>query len=106
MKLEQASKVKSWMPTRLNNGEGRVDREATDRHLIRSTGVMSTACEEGGLGNWGRPGTDGGLRLQRCLQGRRSDRETERAVVAWRPGNAGGAKGPHFGRAFEEAKVR
>jgi len=61
VKLEQASKVKSWMPTRLNNGEGRVDREATDRHLIRSTGVMSTACEEGGLGNWGRPGTDGGF---------------------------------------------
>jgi len=98
--------VKSWMPTRLNNGEGRVDREATDGHLIRSTGVMSTAWEEGGLGNWGRPELMEVCASNVCLQGRRSDRETERAVVAWRPGNAGGAKGPHFGRAFEEAKVR
>jgi hypothetical protein len=29
-------------------------------HLIRSTGVLSAACREGGLGNWGRPGTGGG----------------------------------------------
>ena len=29
-------------------------------HLIQSTGVLSTACREGGLGNWGRPGTGGG----------------------------------------------
>jgi hypothetical protein len=25
-------------------------------HLIQSTGVLSTACREGGLGNWGSPG--------------------------------------------------
>jgi hypothetical protein len=96
VKLEQASKVKSWMLTRLNYGEGHVDREDTELHLFRSTGVMSTACQEGGLGNWGRPGSGGGSHLQRCLQGQRSDRETERAVGASRPGNAGGAKGPRF----------
>jgi len=31
VKPEQASKVKSWTPTRLNYGEGRIGREATDR---------------------------------------------------------------------------
>jgi hypothetical protein len=45
VKLEQASKVKSWMPTRLHNGEGRADREETNKHLFWSTGVVSTACE-------------------------------------------------------------
>ena len=58
VKLEQASKVKMWMPTRLRYGEGRTDREetgagerysATNEHLIRSTGVVSTACREGDL---------------------------------------------------------
>jgi hypothetical protein len=29
VKLEQASKVKMWMPTRLRFGEGRTDREET-----------------------------------------------------------------------------
>jgi hypothetical protein len=33
VKLEQASKVKLWMPTRLLTGEGRVDGEETDKHL-------------------------------------------------------------------------
>ena len=70
VKLEQASKVKSWMPTRLRNGEGRTDREetgagtrklATNEHLIRSTGVMRTACREGDLGQWGRLGAGGGV---------------------------------------------
>jgi len=49
LKLEQASKVKAWMPTRLETGEGRAGREETDQHLIRSTGVVSTACKEGDL---------------------------------------------------------
>ena len=49
MKLEQASKVETWMPTRLQNGEGRAGREETNKHLFRSTGVVSTACREGDL---------------------------------------------------------
>ena len=58
LKLEQASKVKSWTPTRLTNGEGCTGREetragsrnsTTSKHLIRSTGVVSTACGEGDL---------------------------------------------------------
>ena len=71
VKLEQASKVKSWMPTRLRNGEGCTDREetragtrnsATNEHLIRFTGVVSTACREGGPGQWGRLGSGRGSR--------------------------------------------
>ena len=59
VKLEQASKVKSRMPTRPLTGEGSTDREEsragtrnspTNEHLIRSTGVLSMACREGGLG--------------------------------------------------------
>jgi hypothetical protein len=61
VKLEQASKGKSWMSTRLANGEDRADRKETpgagkallptDKHLIRSTGVVTTACREGDPGN-------------------------------------------------------
>jgi hypothetical protein len=60
MKLEQASKVKMWTPTPLRLGEGRAGGEETDQHPHRSTGVVSTACQEGDLGNWGRPGIGGG----------------------------------------------
>ena len=38
VKLEQASKVKMWMPTRLLTGEGRADREETDTHLFGPPG--------------------------------------------------------------------
>ncbi len=31
----------------------------TNKHLSRSTGVVSTACREGDPGNWGRLGTGG-----------------------------------------------
>jgi hypothetical protein len=65
MKLEQASKAMMWEPTQPISGEGRADREVqarerakTDNHRvpIRTTGVVSTACEEGNLRQWGRPG--------------------------------------------------
>jgi len=59
VKLEQASKVKLWMPTPLRLGEGRAGREETDKHLIRSAGVVSAACQKGGLGNWGKPAVGG-----------------------------------------------
>ena len=35
---------------------------------------------------------------------RRPDRESERVIVPWKPGNAGGGKDPHFWNAFEEAE--
>ena len=72
--------MKSWMPTRLHNGEGRADREETNKHLFRSTGVVSTACREGDLGNWGRLGTGGGRASERRQKGRRPVWESERAI--------------------------
>ena len=59
VKLEQASKVVMRTPTRPGNGEGSTDREETragtrnsptNEHLVRSAGVLSTACREGDLG--------------------------------------------------------
>ena len=58
MKLEQASKVKSWMPTRPLTGEGRADREETDTHLFgpltegveRAIVYTKPRCEELGRG--------------------------------------------------------
>jgi hypothetical protein len=58
VKLEQASKVVMWTPTDHGNGDGSTGREETgpgarhspaNEHLIRSTGVLSTACKEGDL---------------------------------------------------------
>ena len=68
VKLEQASKATMWEPTQQMSGEGRADREnpgagarPNDNHRepIRTTGVVSTACEEGNLRQWGRPGMVG-----------------------------------------------
>src|SRR5262245_14937325 len=106
MKLEQASKVETWMPTRLQNGEGRAGREETNKHLFRSTGVVSTACRDGDPGNWGRLGTGGESRLRTSPQGWRPDWASERAIRPMRPGNAGGGKGPCFWCACEGGKER
>src|SRR6266481_6062696 len=68
VKLEQASKATMWEPTQQTIGEGRADREKpgagarqrdNHREPIRTTGVVSTACEEGSLRQWGRPGMVG-----------------------------------------------
>jgi hypothetical protein len=115
VKLEQASKVKMWTPTRLRNGEGSTGREesgagtrklATNEHLIRSTGVVSTACREGDLGQWGRLGAGGDRVPERRQKGRRPVRESERVVRPMRPGNAGGGKGPYFWWVCEGGKER
>jgi hypothetical protein len=37
---------------------------------------------------------------------RRSWRESDRVIGAWRPGNAGGAKDPDFWCAFEDGEVK
>jgi len=59
VKPEQASKVKSWTPTRHYSGEGRVEQGSNRQtHLFRSIGVVGTACWKGESGNWGRPTLD------------------------------------------------
>ena len=60
MKLELASKGKLWKPTRLHSGEDHGEREDAEDAPVSTTGVVSTACQKGELGNWGRPGRDEG----------------------------------------------
>jgi hypothetical protein len=77
VKLEQASKATMWTPTRRKSGEGRVDWEepgAGARYRItigtsRATGVVSTACKEGNLRQWGRPGMVGESRTSHVVEG-------------------------------------
>ena len=106
VKPEQASKAKSWTPTRLNYGEG-CTRWGSNRqmHPSRSTGVGGTARRKGDAGNLGRPA---GMRVatSNAAFGRRCRRESDGAVVPARPGNAGGGKGPGFWCACNEAEDR
>jgi hypothetical protein len=98
--------VKMWMPTRLNNGEGRVGW-GSNRHLhpFWSTGVVGTARRKGVSGNRGRPARHEGSGLGTAF-GRWCRRESDRVVVPLRPGNAGGGKDPDFWCAFDEDEDR
>ena len=87
VKLEQASKAIMWAPTQQMIGEGRADREEpgagarqNDNHdvPIRTTGVVSTACEEGNLRQWGRPGMVGESRAPNVIIGWRTVWASER----------------------------
>ena len=77
MKLEQASKAIMWTPTRPISGEGRADWEepgagARYRITVRTswaTGVVSTACKEGSLRQWGRLGMVGESRASNVVFG-------------------------------------
>ena len=77
VKLEQASKAAMWKPTRRKIGEGRADWEepgagARPRITVstsRATGVVSTACKEGSLRQWGRLGMVGESRTSNVTFG-------------------------------------
>ena len=105
VKPEQASKVKSWMPTPLSyrgrpRGQGR-NRQAP----VRSTGVLGTACREGDLSNWGRS-ADGGGRTSNVVERMAANPEVGEGQVPEMTGNAVGGKDPHFRCAFEEGEDR
>ncbi len=77
VKLEQASKATMRLPTRRKSGEGRADREkpgAGARQLhnhqvpMRTAGVVSTACKEGNLRQWGRLGMVGESRTSNVIE--------------------------------------
>ena len=92
------------MPTRLNNGEGRVDGVAIDmRTRFRSIGVVGTARWKGDAGNRGRPVWIGGCGFNIAV-GCGSGRESDRVVGPLRPGNSGGGKAPDFWCAFEDGE--
>src|ERR1700723_4515936 len=100
VKPEQASKGKSWAPTRPKNGEGRtVWGSSRQMHLDRSTGVMGTARRDRRSRKRGRPVLDEGSGLNGAVR-HRSERGSERVVVPLRPGNAGGGKDPDFWYVF------
>ena len=89
--------MKLRMPTLPGKGEGRVVQGSNRQaHLNRSAGVMSTACPEGDVGNWGRPARGGVRNSNGIVSDDDQQRESERVTVTWKPGNAGGAKGPYF----------
>lgn len=97
--VEQASKRVMWKPTRLIYGEGR--RRSGLKSDIRwtdSTGVVTTACmEEEVVWNTGSP--NGGARDPQLVVRESQTRSfwvAERPVVAKKPSNSGGAKGPWF----------
>jgi hypothetical protein len=77
VKPEQASKVKSWTPTRLEIRRGRADREVTD---IGSSGAVGTAGRESDLGNWGNSRPSGGQAPTLSI-GERLGWNSERVIV-------------------------
>ena len=105
VKLEQASKATMWTPTRPMSGEGRVDweepgagaRNAITVRTSRATGVVSTACKEGSLRQWGRLGMVGESRCpERHLWDGGPSGRRRGPDVPEKPGNAGGGKGACF----------
>jgi hypothetical protein len=102
---EQASKVKLWTPTRLNNGEG---RSAPGKKPLTAPGAVHRG---NGSGMWGRaraqrgrPGRARGRSPQR-VPGARSDRDSEGLVVPMKLGNSGGGTGPCFWNASQGDSV-
>jgi hypothetical protein len=105
VKPEQASKVKSWMPTRLLTGEGRANGEETDKHLFGPPGYWARHVRKVIWVIGGDP------RLVEVApptpsSGWGPTRKSERVTVPSNPGNAGGGKGPHFRCALEEGEER
>ena len=105
VKLEQASKVKSWTPTRLLTGEGRADREETDTHLFGPPGYWARHARKV---IWVIGGDPEMVEVAppTSFIGWWPVRKSERVAVPWRPGNAGGGKDPCFRCAFEEGEER
>jgi hypothetical protein len=106
VKPEQASKGKSWTPTRPEFGEGStVWGSSRQMHPDWSIGVRGTARRDRGSRKRGRPvaGEGSGLNDAKWY---RSTRESDRVVVPLKPGNSGGGKGPDFWYVFEANEVR
>ena len=81
VKPEQASKGKSWMPTRPEYGEGSTVRGSSRQmHLDWSTGVRGTARRDRGSRKRGRPVAGEGSGLNDAGW-HRSTRESDRGVV-------------------------
>jgi hypothetical protein len=85
-------------PSDIRGRPARQGKSAT-RAPRRSTGVETMACIEGMHMKHGKPRTAAAATATESPRGPGpAVSVAERLVVAMKPGNAGGAKGPHFGR--------
>ena len=89
------------MPTRHGDGEGSTRREAIDMGagaIRRGIGRSTSEERDGSSGetHFGR-----GVSLNAIVKDDGLKRESERGIVASRPGNSGGAKAPYFRRACQ-----
>jgi hypothetical protein len=101
------SESKVVTSTRRLCGEDRsIVRKKPTRALAMVTGVVGAARREGSSAQRGRPERDAGWQPVTASLGRRSRRESERPIVPWKPGNAGGGKGPHFRVLLRETRTR
>ena len=81
-----------------HKGKAASQRKSVTSALGNSTGVETTACIEGMHMKHGKPTATAVATATGNPRGPGPVASVaERLVVAWKPGNAGGAKGPHFG---------
>jgi len=107
--VEQASKRAMRKPTHLRFGKGRRPcGETSDMRQMDSAGVVTSACmQEEVVWNTGSP--CGGERDPQLAprEGQAGPlRVAERPVVAKKPGNSGGAKGPWYRVNVGRARTR
>ena len=86
-----------WKPTCRSDGEGQRCKVVSDIVSCSSTGVETTACIEGMHIKHGKPTATVVATATDSPRGPGPVASVaERSVVAMKPGNAGGAKGPQF----------
>src|ERR1700676_2638701 len=103
VKPEQASKVLMRMPTLRSFGEGRTCGKQSTRATTRSAGKWARHVGRVVRSYRGRPVADEGSGLSIASGGGHGGGG---GIGALKAGNAGGAKGPDFWRAFEDGEVK
>jgi hypothetical protein len=104
---EQASKVKSWTPTRPNIGEGRCAMRKQPTHaLVVVHRGMGNGTHGRFSGQRGKLTADERLRRSTPPLGWWSAWVSERLIVPSKPGNAGGGKEPRFWVRLTKSRTR
>ena len=92
------------MPTRHGDGEGSTRREVIDRGAVSIRRGIGRGTSEERDGSSGETRFGRGTSLNAVVEDGGPERESERGIVASRPGNAGGAKTPCFRRACQRRR--